>query len=158
MSSTIQIEDGRSGSILPYLCWVVILVLGFYNLVYLREVVLSILIVLGMGSKLLVLADKIGFFLFAVFGLLIILTTEPYLRNGWKQRRLAMRFWRLIAIGFGWLSITWSTLLGLPGLAEDARPSIERLAVAALLLVSAATLYCRSISPPPESPPQEEQG
>ncbi len=132
--------------------------LGFYNLVYLREVMLSILILLGMGSKLLVLADKIGFFLFAVFGLLIILTTEPYLRNGWKQRRLSMRFWRLIAIGFGWLSITWSTLLGLPGLAEDARPSIERLAVAALLLVSAATLYCRSISPPPESPPQKGPG
>ncbi len=141
MYTTVQLDDERSGSWLPYVCWVIVLALGFYNLVYVREVFVSILVVSGIETKFLLLVDKVGFFFFGVIGLLIILLSEPYFRNGWRKGLLAVRFWKIVALALACLSISWSILLGLPGLAEEARPSISRLTAVAALLTITAALY-----------------
>ncbi len=141
MNTTIQFDEERSWSVRPYLCWVIVLGLGFYNLVYVREVLLSILVVFGTDTKLLLLVDKLGFFFFGVIGLLIILLTEPYFRIGWRKGRLAVRFWKVVALALACLSLLFSILLGLPGLSDEARPSIPMLAVAAALLAITAALY-----------------
>lgn len=145
MNTTIQLENERSGSILPYVCWVVFLALGFYNLVYAREVIVSILIVLEIDPKLFLVVDKVGFFFFGVIGLLIILLSEPYFRKGWRKGLLAVRFWKVVALAFACLSVSWAVLLGLPGLAEEAKPSIFRLAVAAALLTITTALYRKQL-------------
>ena len=145
MNTTIQLENERSGSILPYACWVVFLALGFYNLVYAREVIVSILIVLEIDPKLFLVVDKVGFFFFGVIGLLIILLSEPYFRKGWQKELLGVRFTKVLALAFACLSVSWAVLLGLPGLAEEARPSIISLAAAAALLTITSALYRRQL-------------
>lgn len=144
MNATIQSGDERPASVRPYLCWILVLALGFYDLVYLREVIVSVLVVLEIDLKLFLLFDKIGFFLFGVCGLLVILLTEPYLRNGWKRRCLTVRFLRLIAIGFGCLSLFWAILMALPGLA--ARPTVADLAGASILSLCAAGALSRTLT------------
>ncbi|HAA74186.1 TPA: hypothetical protein DCE37_03580 [Candidatus Latescibacteria bacterium] len=144
--TTLQLEDERKGSVWPYLCWAVSLAIGFYDLVYVREVIVSVLIVSGIDSKLLLLVDKVGFFLFAASGLLVILLTEPYLRNGWKQRTLLARFSRLVALGFGVLTLSWAALMGLPGLADHARPSVVELVSVSVLFAVTDAWHGRTLS------------
>jgi len=144
MNTTVQFENEKPASVWPYVLWLPILALGFYNLVYLREVAISILIVAGMETKLMMLADKVGFFFFGVLGLLLILLTEPYLRNGWKQGQFMNRFFKLTTLFFALLSILWATLMVLPGLADEARPTIGALAFTALCLVVSAGLFQRA--------------
>lgn len=144
MSTTIQLDDERGGSVRPYLCWILVLTLGFYDLVYLREVVVSGLVVLQTDAKLLLLIDKIGFFLFAVAGLLIILLTEPYLRNGWKQYCLLVRFLRLVTVGFASLTVFWAILMAMPGLADAARPPVSSLILSTVLLILSSGLLART--------------
>ncbi len=146
MNPTIRLNGERGGSIVPYLCWVIVLAIGFYDLVYLREVMVSFLVVAGTDPKLLLLADKIGFFFFGVIGLLIILLTETYFRRGWHQRCLALRFWKVVAVQIAVVAVFWSALLGLPGLADDARPSLVRLAAISGVLIVTAALHQRQVS------------
>ena len=143
MNTTIQMNEERPGSIRPYVCWLFVLGLGFYDLVFLREVVISVLIVMGVDPKVLLLLDKVGFFFFGVLGLLIILLTEPYLRKGWQQRCLIRRLLILAVLGFGSLSVTWAMLMALPGLVDAARPSLLDLVTATALLTVSAVLFSR---------------
>lgn len=145
MNSTVRLEDEKPFSVVPYVCWVGTLALGFYNLVYAREVVISLFVVAGVDPKILLLVDKVGFFLFAVVGLLIILLTEPYFRKGWQQGRLGERVLRVVAVGCAWLSVSFAVLLGLPGLAEAARPSIGILAASAAGLTICGWLHRRAL-------------
>ena len=145
MNSTVQLNEERSASVLPYICWLVVLGLGFWNLVYIREVAISILIVCEIDPKILLLLDKLGFFLFAVGGLLIILLSEPYLRNGWKQSCLTIRFLKCIVGGLAVLSVTWAILMALPGLADAARPTVLDLALSAGFLILCAALLSRRL-------------
>jgi hypothetical protein len=144
MNSTIQMEEERSGSIVPYICWVIVLVFGFYDLVYVREVFISMMVVVGIGSKILNLVDKVGFFFFAASGLLIILLTEPYFRIGWRKRLLQFRFWKIVSIELASLSVLWAILLALPGLAEQARPALGPFSLLAAALVVSSTLCLRA--------------
>jgi hypothetical protein len=143
MNTTVQLNEKRTGWVPPMACWLLVLALGFYDLVYLRETVISALIVLEMDPKLLLLLDKVGFFFFAVLGLLIILLTEPYLRNGWKERCLLVRVLKLISICFACLSLVWAILMAMPGLADEARPTLLDLTVAAALLTTSSLLLSR---------------
>lgn len=144
MNSTIQLEDEKPWSALPYLCWAGVLVLGFYNLVYLREVAIAVLLVLDTDKNLFLLLDKIVLFFFAVVGLLVILLTEPYLRLGHRKGLLAARFLKILAVGFATQLVLWAILLALPGLSEAARPPLGSFFLFTALLVAAAVLYRRT--------------
>ena len=144
MNPTIQLDEERRGSILSYICWVIVLAIGFLDLVYIREVFVSTMVVMEIDKKLLLLVDKIGFFFFGAAGLLIILLTEPYFRLGWRKRLLGVRFWKILAIEFASLSVLWSTLLALPGLVEQAKPPLGQFSFLAGLLVVSAALFFRA--------------
>jgi hypothetical protein len=144
MNPTIQLDEERPGSILPYVCWVVVLAVGFMDLVYVREVFVSMMVVIEMDKKLFLLVDKVGFFFFGVAGLLIILLTEPYLRIGWRKHLLEVRFWKILAVEFASLSVLWAIMLALPGLADHARPPLGQFSILAALLVVSAALFFRA--------------
>ena len=144
MNPTIQLDEERRGSILSYICWVIVLAIGFLDLVYIREVFVSTMVVMEIDKKLLLLVDKVGFFFFGAVGLLIILLTEPYFRIGWRKRLLGVRFWKILAIEFASLSVLWSILLVLPGLVEPARPPLGQFSFLAGLLVVSAALFFRA--------------
>ena len=146
MNPTVQIEDQKPWSVLPYLCWVCALALGFYNLVYLREVAIAVLLVLETDKNLFLLLDKIVLFFFAVLGLLIILLTEPYFRAGYRKGLLAVRFLKVLSIGFAIELVLWAILLALPGLHDSARPELGSFFLFTLLLVVTSVLYRRALA------------
>lgn len=152
MNPTIQLEEERRGSILPYICWVIVLAIGFLDLVYIREVFVSTMVVMEIDKKLLLLVDKVGFFFFGAAGLLIILLSEPYFRIGWRKRFLGVRFWKILAIEFASLSVLWSILLALPGLVEQARPSLGQFSFLTGLLVVSSALFFRACRKFPSQP------
>jgi hypothetical protein len=152
MNPTVQLEDEKPGSVLPYLCWAGALVLGFYNLVYFREVAIAGLLVLELDKKLFLLLDKTILFFFAAIGLLVILLTEPYFRMGYRKGVLAARFLRVLSFGFAAQVILWAILLALPGLSDGVRPSLGAFYLFTALLVAAATLCRRMNSQTPIAP------
>ncbi len=121
MGETVQADASRRAKAGALLLWCVTMVLGFVNLVMLREVGLAAIALVGATAPVAALADKIGFFLFGVCGLAIIILSEAYYRKGVEKGALARRFltvsvWQLLAIAGCGLFLRW-----LPDLAEAAR-------------------------------------
>lgn len=104
------------------LCWVMAMVLGFWDLVTIREVALGLLAVGEVDVKLAALVDKIGFFFFGVIGLVIFTLSEAYYRAGLHKGILLVRFGLVTGIELLALFVCEGILLMLPGLSEGARP------------------------------------
>lgn len=105
-----------------YLLWTVTLILGFYILVATREVGLALLAVAEMDLKLVALMDKIGFFLFGLAGLALIILTEAYYRNGIVTQRLRERFALVTGIEELLLFLCHGMLMLIPGLSAGVKP------------------------------------
>ena len=119
-------EKGFRERVFPYLLcyvfWVISMVLGFLDLVAARELGLALLAVAGTDLKLALLMDKVGFFLFGVAGLVIIILSESYYRRGIAHRRLVERFGLMTGVELLFLFLCDGGVLLVPGLARGARP------------------------------------
>lgn len=68
------------------------MVLGFYDLVSLRDVGMSLFALVGASMRLAALVDKVGFFFFGVLGMVIVVVSEAYYRKGARSGCLMERF------------------------------------------------------------------
>ena len=140
MGETVQANASRKAVVCALLLWVVTIVLGFLNLVALREVGLAALALAGATARFASLVDKLIFFLFGVAGLAIIILSEAYYRTGAETGRLTVRFltvsaWQLIVIAACGLILRW-----VPGLAEGARTPVWMITIPLVLCTIACVL------------------
>ena len=125
------------------LCWVIAMVLGFLDLVTVREVALGLLAVGEVDVKLAVLVDKIGFFFFSVFGLVILTLSEAYYRTGLHKGILSVRFGLITGIELLTLFVCDGILLMLPGLSEGARPGGLKVIVELVIGIVGVALFLK---------------
>ena len=135
----IEREISSGQVVLVYACWILAMVLGFLALVSGRELVLTILAVQQVDLKLVGLADKVVFFFMGVVGLVIIVLSEGYFRNGVKRSSLTGRIGLVFGLELVVLFLFDVGRLLVPDVAAAARPDVLQTLMS--LLVGSLCLF-----------------
>ena len=105
-----------------FISWLIAMALGFLDLVSVRELGLSALALAKVDFKVVALLDKLGFFVFGVVGLVVILLTESYFRNGVRSGLLLERVGLVFGVQLLCLFLFDGGRVLMPGITEAARP------------------------------------
>jgi len=119
-----EVKVGFGHHLIYFFCWLIAMVLGFLDLVSVRELILSVFALIDLDLKVVGLLDKLGFFGFGVIGLTVIILTEGYFRSGVSSGNLFERVCLIFGVQLLCLFVFEGGRLVIPGIVDVARPSI----------------------------------